>query len=186
MGNILHFFPTFLSRLISHSPTINIQAALTRILYQELGGDIISQSHEELLNEDLRAFGIADSTKDARCLTKSTASLIRWYHRAATNYVDGIGCLAATELVDLRMVAAVGRAMEHISGKRRSVWLAIHVSQEPTHTMCSASALDDAVFRDRLVSRQLLRAMDRTWKLWTVFFDERERLLQHSFTHSSP
>src|ERR1043165_1299847 len=44
----LHYFPVFLSRLVSVAPNVKTQAEIGRILWQELGEGNYRQAHEEI------------------------------------------------------------------------------------------------------------------------------------------
>ena len=47
----LHYFPVFLSRLVSVAPNVEAQAEIARILWQELGEGDYRRAHEEIYIE---------------------------------------------------------------------------------------------------------------------------------------
>src|ERR671926_1754835 len=55
----LHYFPTFLSRLISVSPKIETQTFVSRILWEELGEGDPRRAHEKVYLETISDGGFA-------------------------------------------------------------------------------------------------------------------------------
>src|ERR1044072_2769945 len=55
----LHYFPTFLSRLISVSPQLETQTYVSRILWEELGEGDPRRSHERVYIETISDGGFA-------------------------------------------------------------------------------------------------------------------------------
>src|SRR5215216_4532455 len=54
----LHYFPVFLSRIISMAPSLEMQTYICRILWQELGEGDPARSHEKLFIETFVDIGI--------------------------------------------------------------------------------------------------------------------------------
>src|SRR5258708_16741236 len=49
----LHYFPVFLSRLVSVAPSVEMQAVISRILWQELGQGDPDLAHEHIYVETI-------------------------------------------------------------------------------------------------------------------------------------
>lgn len=164
----LHYFPVFLSRLISVSPHLEAQTFMSRILWQELGEGDPARAHERLYIETIR-----DSELDVPAMAEAvpsaaTAELVDGYREASSDYLAGLGFLYGTEVVDLPMVSAVGELMRRCTGKRSLAWVSIHVQQEPHHVESS----NDALTRDFTHEEQqrVVESAERLWTLWTNFF----------------
>jgi pyrroloquinoline quinone (PQQ) biosynthesis protein C len=164
----LHYFPTFLSRLISVTPQIEEQTFISRILWQELG-----EGHPRAAHEKIYISTIADGGFDRERVAEAppfgaTRALVDGYREAAQGYLSGLGFLYGTEVVDLPMVSTVGELMKRCTGKKSLPWVNIHVAQEPDHVDSSNATLR-APF-DAEEQRQITESAERMWRLWIDFF----------------
>lgn len=164
----LHYFPTFLARLISVAPQIETQAFISRILWQELGEGDPARAHEKIYIETILDGGFEQHRIDAATPYAATAALVAGYEAASAHELTGLGFLYGTEVVDLPMVSAVGELMRRSTGKRNLAWVNIHVAQEPHHVESSEQALEpewnDAEWW------QVARSAEELWGLWLNFF----------------
>ena len=104
----LHYFPTFLSRLISVSPEIETQTFISRILWEELGEGDPRRAHEKVDIETISDGGFAKEQVAGAPPLNATRRLIEGYKQASMNCLSGLGFLYGTEVVDLPMVATIG------------------------------------------------------------------------------
>src|SRR4030095_12812109 len=107
----LHYFPTFLSRLISVSPEIETQTYVSRILREELGEGDPNRAHEKVYIETISDEGFAKEQVAGAPPLNATRRLVEGYEQASTNWLSGLGFLYGTEVVDLPMVATIGEMM---------------------------------------------------------------------------
>jgi pyrroloquinoline quinone (PQQ) biosynthesis protein C len=164
----LHYFPTFLSRLISVTPEIERQTFISRILWQELGEGDPRRAHEKIYLET-----IAEGELEARRVAKAapsaaTDALVAGYRKASEQELTGLGFLYGTEVVDLPMVSTVGELMRRCTGKRQLAWVQIHVQQEPHHVESSEDALGSE-WSER-EQGEVLASAEELWRLWINFF----------------
>ena len=173
----LHYFPTFLSRLISVTPQIEDQTFISRILWQELG-----EGHPRAAHEKIYISTIADGGFEKRQVAEAppfeaTRALVDGYAAAAQGYLTGLGFLYGTEVVDLPMVSAIGELMRRCTGKQNLPWVNIHVAQEPEHVDSSNATLRSP-FSDE-EQRQVTASAEEMWRLWIDFFKGiRKEILQ--------
>jgi hypothetical protein len=172
----LHYFPVFLSRLISLTPSIEGQTYVSRILWQELGEGEPQGAHENIyINTILDSEFTKQQVADAPPL-ESTRKLVAGYERASQHYLSGLGFLYGTEVVDLPMVSTIGALMRRCTGKRHSPWVNVHVQQEPYHVESSSEALKSSF--DAEERRQIVECAEEMWRLWIDFFkDIRKEIL---------
>jgi hypothetical protein len=163
----LHYFPTFLSRLISVAPDIETQTFISRILWEELGEGDPRRAHEKIYIETISDGGFAKEQVAASPLN-ATRRLVEGYQQASTNCLSGLGFLYGTEVVDLPMVATIGELMRRCTGKRNLPWVNIHVSQEPGHVDSATETLKPA-FTDE-EQREIVKQAEQMWTLWIDFF----------------
>ncbi len=164
----LHYFPTFLSRLISVTPEIETQTFISRILWQELGEGDPVRAHERIYISTISEGGFASEQVAGAPPTDATAALIAGYEAASHDYLTGLGFLYGTEVVDLPMVATIGELMRRCTGKRNLPWVNIHVAQEPHHVESSNETLKPS-FSDAEQQR-VIEAAEQMWRLWINFF----------------
>lgn len=173
----LHYFPTFLSRLISSAPQIETQTFISRILWQELGEGDPQRAHEKIYIETILDGGFAAEQVSAAAPFEATQKLVAGYAEAAKSYLPGLGFLYGTEVVDLPMVATIGELMRRCTGKRHLPWVNIHVAQEPDHIESSTKTLRPVFSLDE--QQQVIEKAEEMWTLWINFFKNiRREILQ--------
>lgn len=167
----LHYFPTFLSRLISVTPQIEAQTFISRILWQELGEGEPARAHEKIYIETILDHGFEDpGTVTGAAPFGATARLVEGYAAASHGYLPGLGFLYGTEVVDLPMVATIGELMRRCTGQRNLPWVTIHVAQEPDHVESSNQTLTNSFTPDE--EAQIVEHAEKMWRLWIDFFKE--------------
>ncbi len=172
----LHYFPTFLSRLISVSPQLETQTYVSRILWEELGEGDPRRSHERVYIETISDGGFAQEQVAGSPPLNATRRLVEGYEKASSNWLSGLGFLYGTEVVDLPMVATIGELMRRCTGKRDLPWVNIHVSQEPGHVDSANATLKPAFTGDE--QREIVNEAEQMWTLWIDFFkDIRQEIL---------
>jgi pyrroloquinoline quinone (PQQ) biosynthesis protein C len=164
----LHYFPTFLSRLISASPQIETQTFISRILWQELGEGDPRRAHEKIYIETISDNGFVASQVAKAEPLPATRELVDGYRDASGDYLSGLGFLYGTEVVDLPMVATIGELMKRCTGKEHLPWVDVHVAQEPHHVESSGSTLQLSFAEDD--KQKIVAYAERMWKLWLSFF----------------
>jgi hypothetical protein len=163
----LHYFPTFLSRLISVSPDIETQTFVSRILWEELGEGDPRRAHEKVYIETI-SDGFAKEQVAGAPPLSATRRLIEGYEQASMNPLSGLGFLYGTEVVDLPMVATIGELMRRCTGKIDLPWVNIHVSQEPGHVDSANETLKPAFTEEQ--KRVIVNQAEQMWTLWINFF----------------
>jgi hypothetical protein len=172
----LHYFPVFLSRLISVTPNIESQTYISRILWEELGeGDPI-RAHEKIYVETMTGGGFEKAQFTEAAPLAATRKLLAGYEKASSEYLAGLGFLYGTEVVDLQMVATIGALMKRCTGLRTLAWVDIHVAQEPGHVESSSETLNQSLDHD--AQHRVVSSAEEMWTLWTDFFKSiREEIL---------
>lgn len=169
----LHYFPVFLSRLISVSPKIEIKTSIGKILFQELGEGDARRAHEVVYVDTMTPLGFARAEVSAAAPLPATARLVAAYAEASAELVFGLGFLYGTEVADLAMVSGIGTAVRRVTGAQKLPWVDIHVEQEPEHV---ARANDTVALDFTEAEEQALHSAAGTmWLHWIAFFDELER-----------
>lgn len=164
----LHYFPTFLSRLISVSPMVETQTFISRILWQELGEGDPFKAHEKIYISTISDGGFIAERVSGASPTAATAELVAGYKAASRDYLTGLGFLYGTEVVDLPMVATIGELMRRCTGKRNLPWVNIHVAQEPHHVESSNETLTASLSYDE--QQRVIEGAEQMWRLWINFF----------------
>jgi len=164
----LHYFPTFLSRLISVSPEIETQTYVSRILWEELGEGDPDHAHEKVYIETISDGGFAKEKVAEAPPLRATRKLIEGYEQASTNCLSGLGFLYGTEVVDLPMVSTIGELMRRCTGKEDLPWVNVHVSQEPGHVDSANETLKAALTGEE--QREIFKHAEQMWTLWIDFF----------------
>jgi pyrroloquinoline quinone (PQQ) biosynthesis protein C len=173
----LHYFPTFLSRLISVTPQIEDQTFISRILWQELGEGHPRAAHEKVYISTILDGGFEREQVAEAAPFETTRALVDGYGAAAQGYLTGLGFLYGTEVVDLPMVSAIGELMKRCTGKRNLPWVNIHVAQEPEHVDSSNATLTSNFSSED--QRQITSSAEEMWRLWINFFKGiRKEILQ--------
>lgn len=169
----LHYFPVFLSRLISVAPPIEIKTAVGKILYQELGEGDVKRAHEVVYVDTMSPHGWSEEELTAAPPLPATARLVAAYAEASTELLAGLGFMYGTEVADLAMVSGIGRAVRRVTNATRLDWVDIHVLQEPEHV---TRANDSVGYRfTEAENAAILSAAESMWRHWIAFFDELER-----------
>lgn len=167
----LHYFPTFLSRLISATPHIEAQTFISRILWQELGEGEPARAHEKIYIETILEHGFEDSGPVTGAAPfGATARLVAGYEAASHEYLPGLGFLYGTEVVDLPMVATIGELMRRCTGHRNLPWVNVHVTQEPDHIESSSQTLTNSFTPGE--EAEIVEHAEQMWRLWIDFFKE--------------
>lgn len=164
----LHYFPTFLSRLISVTPNIETQTFISRILWEELGEGDPQRAHEKIYKQTMSDGGFSFSEIAEAAPLTATQELIAGYETSSTSYLAGLGFMYGTEVVDLPMVSTIGELMRRSTGQRNLPWVNIHVAQEPGHVESSNETLKPSFTADE--QRQIVENAERMWRLWINFF----------------
>ena len=172
----LHYFPTFLSRLISVTPTIDMKTVISRILWQELGEGDPNKAHETVYIDTMRDAGFDSETVAKTTPLESTKKLISGYEDSSRSYLSGLGFLYGTEVADLRMVSAIGDAVRQASQSESLPWVDIHVKQEPDHVDSANQTIGVSFTEDE--KREVFANAEAMWRLWIDFFSDIEEELK--------
>lgn len=164
----LHYFPVFLSRLISVTPKVEAQTHVSRILWEELGEGDPLRAHEKIYVETMMAGGFEKEQFTEAPPLAATRRLVDGYEKSSSEYLSGLGFLYGTEVVDLQMVATIGALMKRCTGLRTLPWVDIHVAQEPGHVESSTNTLDQSLDHDE--QYRVVTSAEEMWTLWTDFF----------------
>lgn len=164
----LHYFPVFLSRLISVAPSVETQTYISRILWEELGEGDPARAHEKIYVETMTSGGFEQTQFTEAPALAATRRLVAGYENASGEYLSGLGFLYGTEVVDLQMVATIGALMKRSTGLRTMPWVDIHVAQEPGHVESSTQTLDRTLDHDE--QRRVAASAEEMWTLWRDFF----------------
>ena len=173
----LHYFPTFLSRLISVTPNIETQTFISRILWEELGEGDPQRAHEKIYKQTMSDGGFTLQEIAGASPHAATQELIAGYETSSTSYLAGLGFLYGTEVVDLPMVSTIGELMRRSTGQHDLPWVNIHVAQEPGHVESSNEALKPSFTAEE--QRQIVENAERMWRLWINFFKSIGKEIQH-------
>ena len=164
----LHYFPVFLSRLISVTPKVEAQTYISRILWEELGEGEPQRAHERIYVDTMVGGGFVKEQFTEAPPLDATRKLIAGYERASSEYLSGLGFLYGTEVVDLQMVATIGALMKRSTGLQTLPWVDIHVAQEPGHVASSSQTLDQPLDQDE--QHRVVTSAEEMWTLWIDFF----------------
>src|SRR3990167_10653526 len=138
----LHYFPKFLGKLIAVLPNLEMQTAISKILWQELGEGQPERAHEFIYEKTMEEAGFQRSLYIDTDALPQTKQLIMGYKQATEkNYLNSLGYIFGTEAADLAMVSAIGSAVSRCSGKKNLEWVNIHIQQETDHTDSVDTAL---------------------------------------------
>lgn len=173
----LHYFPVFLSRLISVAPDIEGQTFISRILWEELGEGDPLRAHENIYIETMTDGGFERSQLAEASPFEATRELVAGYEAASGSYLPGLGFMYGTEVVDLPMVATIGELMRRSTGKRNLPWVNIHVTQEPGHVESSTEALKPSFTETQ--QQEVTSGAKEMWRLWINFF----AAIRHEILH---
>jgi pyrroloquinoline quinone (PQQ) biosynthesis protein C len=168
----LHYFPIFLSRMISISPDIQVQAQISRILWQELGEGDSKMSHERIYISTMTAAGYSHSDITGAAPFGDTQDLIEGYRQGSESYFVGLGFMYGTEVADLHMVSTIGKLVRQCSGKKALPWVDVHVKQEPSHVESSSNTLIPRYYEKE--QKEIISGAEKMWILWINFFKKIE------------
>jgi hypothetical protein len=164
----LHYFPTFLARLISVTPSLSSQTFISRILWQELGEGDPRCAHENVYLDTIADGDLAPNSAATAPPAEATKRLVLGYEESSQRYLSGLGFLYGTEVVDLPMVSTIGELMGRCTGKHDLAWVNIHVKQEPDHVESSNDALQPSFTTTE--QREVIDKAEQVWTLWIDFF----------------
>lgn len=165
----LNYFPTFLSRSISVLPDRDMQTALSKILYQELGEGSPANSHGKLFITTMEEAGFSEQETTQAPAFEETKALVDLYEETSHDPLRALGAVYGTEVADLAMVSGVGQAVRQVSGLKELPWVDIHVKQEPEHVEQASEALEPNFTEAE--EAQILRAAEDMWRGWISFFN---------------
>lgn len=166
----MHYFPTFLARMVAEAPTTGAKTVVSRILWQELGQGDAARSHEALYIETMEAAGLERGQFVDVPELASTRALVDGYARASRGYLTALGWLYGTEVNDLTIVVGLGKAVRSISPRRELPWVTVHAHEEPSHVNDASEAAGQTFSdEDRTI---ILAAAEESWRLWAAFFGE--------------
>ena len=164
----LHYFPVFLSRLVSVSPDIEMQIHICRILWQELGEGDAANAHEKIYVDTMLNAGFNLSDVANAQPFQNTEKLVEGYRQSSANYLPGLGFLYGTEVADLAMVSTIGKLVRQCTARKSLPWVDIHVQQEPGHVESSNKTLMPSFTEADQV--RIIQSAEEMWKLWANFF----------------
>jgi pyrroloquinoline quinone (PQQ) biosynthesis protein C len=164
----LHYFPAFLSRLVSVAPNVETQATIAKILWQELGEGDYRRAHEEIYIDTMVNAGFAAEQVAKAPPLEHTEKLVAGYRQASEDLLSGLGFMYATEVADLAMVSTIGQLVRECTGQQDLPWIDIHVSQEPEHVKNSTHTLLPPFTVDE--QKQIVASAEAMWALWINFF----------------
>lgn len=169
----LHYFPSFLSRLIAITPRLEMRTAVSKILYQELGEGDPGRAHEVVYVRTMTPLGFSEDELTGAAPLPATARLVTAYAEASSELLSGLGFLYGTEVADLAMVSGIGTAVRRLTGAKRLEWVDIHAEQEPEHVARANDTL--SVEFSESEETALIAGAEVMWRHWIAFFDELER-----------
>jgi pyrroloquinoline quinone (PQQ) biosynthesis protein C len=165
----LHYFPTFLSRLVSNLRDLEMKTAVSKILWEELGEGNPERAHERIYVTTMTSVGFTAESVSAAPPLPATRRLVERYAEAAGDCWAGLGFLYGTEVADLAMVSGIGISVKRVTGEKQLPWVAIHAHQEPGHIESAQDALP--VELSELEMRKIHDGAREMWSLWIAFFD---------------
>lgn len=165
----LHFFPTFLSRLVSNLRDLEMKTAVSKILWEELGEGDAARAHERIYVDTMTSVGFTAESVHAQTPLPATERLVQRYGEAAADCWSGLGFLYGTEVADLAMVSGIGVSVRRVTGEKQLPWVTIHAHQEPGHITSAEDAMP--VELSELETRKIHDGAREMWSLWIAFFD---------------
>jgi pyrroloquinoline quinone (PQQ) biosynthesis protein C len=165
----LHFFPTFLSRLVSNLRDLEMRTAVSKILWEELGEGKPERAHERIYVQTMTSVGFAAESVHSAPALPTTERLVQRYGEAAGDCWSGLGFLYGTEVADLAMVSGIGASVRRVTGEKQLPWVTIHAHQEPGHIASAEEAMP--IELTELEMRRIHEGAREMWSLWIAFFD---------------
>jgi pyrroloquinoline quinone (PQQ) biosynthesis protein C len=165
----LHYFPTFLSKLVSNLRDLEMKTAVSKILWEELGEGKPENAHERIYVSTMTSAGFTAESVNAQAALPATERLVQRYNEAAGDTWSGLGFLYGTEVADLAMVSGIGISVRRVTGHKDLPWVTIHAHQEPGHITSAQDAMP--VELTELELRRIHDGAREMWSLWIAFFD---------------
>jgi pyrroloquinoline quinone (PQQ) biosynthesis protein C len=165
----IHYFPAFLSRVIAAAPAVEIQTAISKIVWQELGEGNPAMAHEVVYVDTMTTAGFPKEVVINSPPNKATQALMRGYRESSEDYCRGLGFLYGTEIIDLTIVKGLGEAIRRSSGVEYELpWVDIHVKQEPDHVDSANHSIQHSFTEKE--RRTIVESAALHWQLWSDFF----------------
>jgi pyrroloquinoline quinone (PQQ) biosynthesis protein C len=174
----LAYFPTFLSRTVSVVPMLEMQTAISKILYQELGEGDPGEAHSRLYVRTMESAGFDEATVTLAPKWEETRRLVDRYEGASASGLSALGFVYGTEVADLAMVSGVGHAVRNVTGLEDLPWVDIHVKQEPDHVAQATEAIEPTYSRGE--EQAIIESAEEMWRLWIAFFDKAREVVYQS------
>lgn len=177
----LHYFPSFVSRFIGITPSLEVKTMMSKIVWQELGEGDTRRAHERIFETTMQDVGFKKEDFIDVAPLNATKKLVDEYEAKSANApLDSLGYVYATEAADLLMVSSIGSSVRRTTGVRELPWVDIHVKQEPDHT----DSVDGAVKTDFSPEEldTIVKAAEKMFGLWCDFFSNIE-IEVDKFTH---
>jgi len=165
----LHYFPTFLSRLVSNVRDLEMKTAVSKILWEELGEGKVERAHERIYVSTMTSVGFPVEAISGAAALPTTERLVARYADASGDCWSGLGFLYGTEVADLAMVSGIGVSVRRVTGEKHLPWVTIHAHQEPGHIESAQDALVAEL--SELEIRKIHEGAREMWTLWIAFFD---------------
>jgi pyrroloquinoline quinone (PQQ) biosynthesis protein C len=165
----LHFFPTFLSRLVSNLRDLEMKTAVSKILWEELGEGSPDKAHERIYVTTMTDVGFTAEAVSAAPPLPATERLVQRYSEAANDCWSGLGFLYGTEVADLAMVSGIGISVRRVTGQKQLPWVTIHAHQEPGHIASATEAMPQELTEAE--TQAIQEGAREMWSLWIAFFD---------------
>jgi hypothetical protein len=164
----IHYFAPFLAKVIAATPYVEIQTAVSKIVWQELGEGNPKMAHEFIYIDTMTRAGFTKETVCGTSPNLATEALMVGYRESTSDYLRGLGFLYGTEIIDLTIVQGLGETVRRTTGMQQLPWVDIHVTQEPDHVDSANNSIErsfTAAERKVIVDSAALH-----WKLWNDFF----------------
>jgi pyrroloquinoline quinone (PQQ) biosynthesis protein C len=169
----IEFFTTHLASLIAKLPTDGpLRTVVSRLLWQELGEGSYDRAHLYLYLKTMTDAGFAGADIVGAPALDATVRLVDGYRASCGHYLDALGWLYGTEVIDLTICTGLGRAVKNVSGKRELPWLTIHAEQEPDHVVIASAAMGEhaSIAHSDLEATRIRAAAEECWRCWRDFF----------------
>ena len=167
----IHYFVTFLPKVIAAVPALSLKTHISKILWQELGEGDPARAHENLYIETMVSHAGLD--QEVVCQsppTPATRHLMTGYREVDADYCCGLGYLYGTEAIDLAIVSGLAKGVRRGTGVDDLPWLDIHTCQEPDHTASVEQMVTVSFTADE--EERILQAAHELWNRWYDFFSE--------------
>lgn len=179
----LHYFPTFLSRVIAVVPKMEMKTSISKILFQEVGEGNYKKAHENIYVKTMTDVGFNSQDITNAVPFLATKKLLDGYKSASKNYTTGLGFLYGTEVADLAMVSGIGEAVRKVSTNKKLPWVDIHIAQEPEHVIRVNEATKPMFTEDE--EALIVKSAEEMWSLWIEFFNQLSKAMFEENLQSS-